>query len=484
MHATYRQARLLKDRSFDGQFLFAVRTTGIFCRPSCPSPRANEENVVYFHHLYEALAEGYRPCFRCRPELVLAQVHTDVAGAQRVQMALEKIQAGFLNRHSVNALADVVCVSQRQLRTLFEQHVGLSPVRVANYHRALFARSMVMHSTRLLTDIAFASGFGSVRQFNSVFKRLFGQSPSQARQTSANRLNMEHNSQLLTYTPPFNFTVLLDFLRSRAIAGVEHVSDDTYSRSFQVQGVRGFLMVRDCPEQSALRLHIQCDDIRCYMAIHQRVRRMFDLDANLEVIRQRFESEPLLRNGLQHGDVPRLPVAFDAYEFSIRAILGQQVSVKAANTLAARLVRKADVQTGHDFPEALTHYFPTVEALAETELNDIGLTSTRQATIRSVLEALQQGTVRLDSGQPFDEFSDAFSAIRGIGDWTVNYVAMRGMGMKDCFPAADLGIIKALNAHGAPGSGKLTLKQIKQRADDWRPYRSYAALCLWNQSAD
>lgn len=486
MQESYRQARLLKDSGFDGQFLFAVRTTGIFCRPSCPAPAAREDNVVYFHHVYEALAAGYRPCFRCRPELVLEPVYTAVAGARRVQMALEKIQAGFLNQHSVTELAEAVSVSERQLRKLFEAHLGLPPVRVANYHKALFARKMVMHSRRSMTDIAFAAGFGSVRQFNSVFQQLFAQSPSQARQMLASALPMEHNTQLLKYRQPFDFDRALDFLDSRAIAGVEQVSDNAYWRSFRLpvaadQMATGYLVVRDCPAQSALSLTIHCDDVRCYMPLYQKVRRMFDLDADLDQITRRFEQEPLLQQGFHKGRVPSLPVAFDAYEFAIRAILGQQVSVKAANTLAARLVQKTALATPEDFPAALPYFFPPPELLQAADLSDIGLTATRQATIHGVLTALQQGDVRFETGQAFDDFHRAFIAIKGIGDWTVNYVAMRGLGMKDCFPAADLGIIKALQAQCQSESGKLTHKQIVQLAEPWRPYRSYAALCLWNQ---
>ncbi len=491
----WRQARLSKDAGFDGQFLFAVRTTGIFCRPSCPAPTALENNVEYFQRVYEALEHGYRPCFRCRPDLGPEDHVAQAGGGQRVQAALENIQAGFLNGHSVDELAVAVNTSPRQLRKLFDQHLGSPPVRIASYHKALFARRMVVYSHRSMTDIAFASGFGSVRQFNSVFRQLFGQSPTEARQILSSTLPMEQkeqNTQLLKYQSPFHFDVLLAFLKSRAIAGVEHVSEDAYWRSFrvpigradgQVQWASGYLVVRDCPEQSALGLSIHCDDVRCIMPVTQRVRRMFDLDANLDVIRQRFEQEPLLANGLQQDkSVPRLPVAFDAYEFAIRAILGQQVSVKAANTLAARLVQKAAVATTGDFPETLPHFFPAPETLLATDLSDIGLTSTRQNTIRSVLEALISGSVRFDIGQVFDEFHREFSSIKGIGDWTVNYVAIRGMGMKDCFPAADLGIIKALSAQ-QPDSGKLTTRQIQRLAEDWRPYRSYAALCLWNQSS-
>ncbi|WP_146066316.1 DNA-3-methyladenine glycosylase family protein [Candidatus Venteria ishoeyi] len=283
---------------------------------------------------------------------------------------------------------------------------------------------------------------------------------------------------LLNYTPPFNFRALLNFMRLRAITGVEQVTENSYARSFCIQQATGFFMVKNCPEHSALSLHIDTDDIRCHMAIHQRVRKMFDLDSQMSVIKTLLAEDAILKPGLEQGEVPRLPVAFDSLEFTLRAILGQQVSLKAARTLANRLVQTANLRTPAEFPDGLSYFFPDLNTLLSLPLTDIGLSKIRQATIQAVLQAVAQGRISLDANQSFEQFYEDFSRIKGIGDWTVNYVAMRGLGMKDCFPASDLGIVKVLSAIQGE---VLKAKQIRQLAEHWRPYRAYAALCLWNQ---
>ncbi|OQY45808.1 MAG: hypothetical protein B6240_08185, partial [Desulfobacteraceae bacterium 4572_87] len=245
------------------------------------------------------------------------------------------------------------------------------------------------------------------------------------------------------------------------MAGVEVVTETGYSRTFRAKNATGFFTVTDSPNQSALELRIACDDTRCITEISNRVRKMFDLDTDFSLINE--------------GHVPRLPVAFDPFEFVIRAILGQQISVQAATTLASRVAVKADLKSDGGYPSGLDYFFPNPNELLDLDLDGLGIPRTKQATLKTVTQAILDQRVKLTSSQPFETFSKDFSALKGIGEWTVHYVAMRGLGMVDSFPVTDLGVIKALTEKGRAPSKK----EITEMAEQWRPYRAYAALCLW-----
>ncbi|MDD9302641.1 MAG: DNA-3-methyladenine glycosylase 2 family protein [Desulfobacter sp.] len=476
MKNEYKIARITKDKNFDGKFFFGVKTTGIFCRPSCPSPTAKEENVVYFKDMFEALDQHFRPCFRCRPDIVLDYYNGNASGTLMVQTALKMIYDGYLNAHSVTGLAKELGVSDRHLRKLFLENLGVPPVKIARYHRALFAKKLLMFSDRPVTDIAFASGFGSIRQFNQVFKQTFGIAPSAVKKE--NGRSQEGNlTLLLPYTPPLNFFQMIEFIKIRSIKGVEVVDDQSYARTFRTKQSKGYFIVRDNPVKSALELSIFCDDIQCYMEIYNRVRRMFDLNTDFFPINQKFKEDEHLSKGMSGSHVPRLPIDFNSFEFCVRAVLGQQISIQAASTLAFRIAKKASGVTTKEFPPGLDYFFPGPQEVANTSLGGMGITRARQVTIAKIAQGLLDKTLSLNPNQPFEAFQKQFSAIRGIGEWTVNYVAMRALGMVDSFPATDLGIIKALEKSGRrPGK-----KEILQQAEAWRPYRAYAALCLWHQ---
>lgn len=476
MKEEYKTARINKDKNFDGKIFFGVKTTGIFCRPSCPAPVAKEENVVYFHDVFEALDQFYRPCMRCRPDILLDYYNGNASGSLTVQTALKMIYDGYLNFHSVTNLAGELEVSDRHLRKLFIENLGVPPVKIARYHRAMFAKKLLMFSQQSVTDIAFASGFGSIRQFNQVFKEIFGMTPSAVKKESTAPGGID-TTLLVSYNRPFNFSQIIEFMKIRAIKGVEIIDESSYARTFRTKRSKGYFIVRDNPGKSALELSILCDDIQCYMEIYNRVRRMFDLNTDFTRINEQFKSDYHLSRGMKDGHVPRLPVAFDCFEFCVRAVLGQQISVPAASTLASRIAEKAALKTGNGFPPGLDYYFPGPVAVAETSLEGIGITVGRQATIANIARGIMDKTFSLNPNQSFENFQKEFSALKGIGEWTVNYVAMRGLGMVDSFPATDLGIIKALEKNGKrPGR-----KEILKMAEKWRPYRAYAALCLWNQ---
>lgn len=476
MTEEYKTARINKDKNFDGKFFFGVKTTGIFCRPSCPAPVAKEANVVYFQDMFEALDQLFRPCMRCRPDIHLDYYNGNAPGTLTVQTALKMIYDGYLNFHAVTDLAGELGVSDRHLRKLFIENIGVTPVKIARYHRAMFAKKLLMFSQQSVTDIAFASGFGSIRQFNQVFKEIFGIAPSAVKKENPAAAGAD-TTLLVPYNRPFYFSQIIEFMKIRAIRGVEVIDKISYARTFQTKRAKGYFIVRDNPGKAALELSILCDDIQCYMEIYNRVRRMFDLNTDFTRINDQFKADSHLFRGMKGGHVPRLPIAFDSFEFCVRAVLGQQISVQAASTLASRIAEKAALKTEKGFPPGLDYFFPGPGDVAETRLGGIGITGARQVTIVNIARGIMDKAFALDSNQSFGDFQKEFSALKGIGEWTVNYVAMRGLGMVDSFPATDLGIIKALEKNGKrPGR-----KEILKMAEKWRPYRAYAALCLWNQ---
>jgi AraC family transcriptional regulator, regulatory protein of adaptative response / DNA-3-methyladenine glycosylase II len=289
-------------------------------------------------------------------------------------------------------------------------------------------------------------------------------------------INKDKHFNRLRYKKPFNFKQVLSFLKRRAMAGVEVVTETGYSRTFRMKNTMGFFSVTDSPDQSALELRIACEDINCHMEIHNRVRKVFDLDTDFTLINERCAKDEHLSKGMVEGHVPRLPAAFDPFEFVIRAILGQQISVQAATTLASRVAAKADLKSDGGYPSGLDYFFPNPTEFRHLDLDGLGIPRTKQATLKTVTQAILDERVKLTTHQRFETFRENFLSLKGIGEWTVHYVAMRGLGMVDSFPAGDLGVIKALTNHGKAPSKK----EITEMAEKWRPYRAYAALCLWN----
>ncbi len=289
-------------------------------------------------------------------------------------------------------------------------------------------------------------------------------------------ISEDNHFDRLKYIKPFNFNQVLSFMKRRAMAGVEVVTETGYSRTFRIENATGLFTVTDNPEQSALELRIACDDIGCHMDIINRVRKMFDLDTDFSLINERCAKDEHLLKGMVEGHVPRLPAAFDPLEFVVRAILGQQISVQAATTLASRVAIKADLKSDGGYLSGLDYFFPNPMELLHLDLDGLGILRTKQATLKTVTQAILDERVKLTTPQPFETFRENFLALKGIGEWTVHYVAMRGLRMVDSFPASDLGVIKALTKDGRAPSKK----EIMEMAEQWQPYRAYAALCLWN----
>lgn len=478
-HDICERARLSRDSRFDGKFFTAVKTTGIFCRCICPAPLAKRENVLYFETAAQALEAGFRPCLRCRPEA--APGSSDWRGSSDlVKRAFGMIRQGFLNESSIEDLAEKLGISTRHLRRLFNDNIGIPPVRIAMYHKVMFAKKLLFETDLNITHIAMASGFGSIRQFNDAFNSTLGISPSRIRkEMDSNNVSLQSPLQLqLYYRPPFNWEEILTFMRPRIIPGVEYVWVDKYVRSFRLdENCHGWFEVRNNPEKNSLMLDISVNRPGKLMNIVQRVRDMFDLDMDPLPVEQVLSEDEYLGKIVSEYPGMRIPGTWDPFEFSIRAILGQQVSVKGASTLAGRIADQYGKEFCGEMPGGISRFFPEPGELKDADFSKIGLTEKRRETLAGFVKAVLDDQVSLDRGQDLDNFIRSFIRLKGIGNWTAHYVAMRALRMPDAFPHTDLGIKKALSRNGEiPGPS-----EILKIAERWRPWWAYGALYLWKK---
>lgn len=480
---TYIQARLSRDPRFDGQFYTGVMTTGIYCRPICPARPAKEENVRYFKSAEQAEHSGFQPCKRCKPEQACS-VNTD----NTVRQAIDFIS--YQPQLSVAELTDKLNIGERQLQRIFKHNLGISPLQFILQKRLRIARDLLMTTTLTITEVAAISGFNSLRTFNQQIKQQYKLPPSQVRHSSKEE-TFSGVSIKLYYEGELNWPLMLDFFRNRIILGVESVTDK-YQRTIAINdGTKtsyGWLEISN-PEiniandnlnkRNYLQLKIQLTDYSNLALIIEKSRMLFDLDCDLSVIKTHLSQDSTLKATLNNYSGLRLPGCWDIFEFSIRAILGQQISVAAATTLAARIAEKyADKELNNkiDLPEPLNLYFPSLQRLSQADFAHLGITNTRQQTLKTWVSFFAKNKTLFSQNQQADQFEKTLCTVKGIGPWTANYIAMRGLGLPDAFPAADLGIIKALS----DDEKRLTSKQILTQAEQWRPWRSYAAIYLWH----
>jgi AraC family transcriptional regulator of adaptative response / DNA-3-methyladenine glycosylase II len=390
------------------------------------------------------------------------------------------IRQGFLNENSVRDLAETLGISARHLSRLFRDNIGIPPVRIATYHKVMFARKLLFETDLNITHIALASGFGSIRQFNDAFHSTLGISPSRIRkEMDSNNISVQSPLKLrLYYRPPFNWEEILIFMRPRLIPGVEYVGMGRYMRSFRLEGnCHGWFEVKDNPEHNLLELNLSVNGLEKLMAIVQRVRNMFDLDLDPMAVEQILSGDERLKTLVSKYPGMRIPGAWDPFEFSIRAILGQQISVKGASTLAGRIAGQYGKECSGDLPGGITRFFPDPEELKDADFSKIGLTEKRRETLAGFVKAVLDEHVSLDRGQDIHSFIRSFTCLKGIGNWTAHYVAMRALRMPDAFPHTDLGIKKALSRNGKfPGPS-----EVLKIAERWRPWRAYGALYLWKK---
>jgi AraC family transcriptional regulator of adaptative response / DNA-3-methyladenine glycosylase II len=452
-----------RDSRFDGVFFVGVRTTGIYCRPICPARTPRRDRCEFFPT--PALAEhaGFRACFRCRPELAPGNAPVDAVDTL-VTTATQRIAEGALNDASLDDLAAELGVSARHLRRSLEAKLGVSPVELAQSRRLALAKQLLQDTGLPLTEIAFAAGFGSVRRFNALFAERMGSAPSvlrRAHSSDASGLTLR-----LDYRAPYDWDHLLAFLRARAIPGVEVVTT-TYRRVVHLDGHVGEIEI--AREPNALSLSVAPTLLPVLMPLVARVRRLLDLDARPDLIADVLRRDRTLARLVSKRPGLRVPGAVDPFEASVRALLGQQVSVAAATTLAGRFAAQLGAKHG------AMYRFPTpreVVGAGPARIARIGMPKTRAAAIHRFAQAVTTHEIRLDTASDLDAFVAQLVALPGIGPWTAHYLAMRALHVPDAFPASDLGVQKALG-HTGP-------RAAEARAEAWRPFRAYAVMHLWS----
>jgi AraC family transcriptional regulator of adaptative response / DNA-3-methyladenine glycosylase II len=449
-----------RDPRFDGRFFVGVSTTGIYCRPICTARTPRRDRCSFHANAATAEKAGFRACFRCRPEL--APGHASVDAVPRlVAGALARIDEGYLDQVSVDTLARELGVSGRHLRRVFEVELGVSPIELAQTRRLARAKQLLHDSELSLTTIAYASGFRSLRRFNTSVLERFGRPPSELRRVRATRGATGHVSLRLDYRAPLDFDELLGFLRVRALPGVEVVEDALYRRRIGDAELRVW---RD-PARASLRLELDVALAPMLARIVAAVRRLFDLDAEPLAIEQVLRRDRLLAPLLRRRPGLRVPGSFDPFETALRAVLGQQVSVAAATTLAGRL---------------LAHFggVPSPRALADSPAESIaalGLPLARARALVGLADAWDRGAIACAPGCDVEQLHAAVVAIPGLGAWTAEYLAMRALHFPDVLPAGDLALRKAL--------GGSSPAEVRERARAWRPWRAYAAVHLWTALA-
>lgn len=465
------RARRARDARFDGRFFVGVVTTRIYCRPICPVAAPKPANVRYFPSAAAAAAAGFRPCLRCRPE---ASPGTPawLGSSTTVSRALKLIADGVLDSGSVDSLAERLGMGGRHLRRLFRQHLGATPVAVAHTRRVHLAKKLIDETALRLTQVAFSAGFKSIRRFNATFQALYGRSPGELRRIRGQREDLGASDEFhfrLAFRPPYDWSSMMAFLKSRATPGVESVTPGRYRRTISLDGQSGCLDIRPLPGEFSLSVRVRFQNPRALARILERVRRMFDLGADPAEIARHLSRDPLLARRVSLRPGLRVPGAWEGFELAVRAVLGQQVTVQGASTLAGRLAELFGKRSEHGLE------FPTAEALAEADLRLIGLPEARAQTLRALARAVCLRTISFDPICDLKSFLTEFTAVRGVGEWTAQYVAMRALGEPDAFPANDLGLLRAVSGE----EGHTTAKELAKRADSWRPWRSYAAMHLW-----
>lgn len=488
----YYRAVLARDNRFDGKFFVGVKTTGIYCRPICPA-RPKRENVTFFATALAAEKAGYRPCLRCRPESA-PRSPAWIGTSAVVRRALRMISAQPQCHLDEDTFAEQFGLSARHLRRLFDDEVGQTPKRIADSIRLDFARKLIVETQLPITEIALASGFRSLRRFNSAMKDRFRRPPSEIRKHQNERRHQRRPAGTdmpiasatpgilltLAYRPPLDWDALLQFYRTHGIPGIESVSANSYTRTFQIDGATGMFEATNESDRSRIRLRIITDDTRCLFQVAQRVRLMFDLDADPVIIANAFARCPILSRLVQRHPGLRIARGWDPFETAVGTILGQLVSTLHARQLAGQMAREygAPFRTthprttsGHSLNDADWYHFPIPQRLAAARLSRVGTTRTKKQAIRAFSQLVAQGDLSFAAEQDLTEFRERLLQIHGIGPWTAEYIALRAMGDTDAFPADDL-VLR-----------QMVRQNPEMDLDSVRPWRGYAAIHLWHEFA-
>jgi AraC family transcriptional regulator of adaptative response / DNA-3-methyladenine glycosylase II len=463
-----------RDARFDGRFIVAVATTRIYCRPSCPATTPHRKNVRFYPSAAAAQQAGFRACRRCRPDAAPGSPEWNVR-SDAVARAMRMIADGVVDRAGVHGLARHLGYSERHLTRLITEELGAGPLAIARAQRAQTARTLLETTDLKITDVAFAAGFASVRQFNDTVRDVFAATPSELRRGARTKAPPEPGriSLRLPYRTPFPASATFGFLGARTIGGIEAFDSAKYARTLRLP--RGVAIATVTPSNGHLAVGLELDDVADLSVAVARLRQIFDLDADPAASDGWLRRDPALRALIRRGPGRRVPGSADATELVVRAVLGQQISVAGARTLAGRLV----AALGTPIPgrvDHLTHVFPTAAEIAASPLDMVGIPASRRTTLQRVCTAIADGSLVLDAGADRDETRNRLQMIKGIGPWTANYVAMRALHDPDAFLPTDLGVRHAANTLGLPNDPR----GIEQHAEQWRPWRAYALQYLWS----
>jgi len=458
------------DSRFDGRFFVGVSSTGIYCRPICTVKTPKPENCTFFPSAAAAESRGYRPCLRCRPELAPGNASVD-ASHRIAQRAASLIEDGVLSEASIDAIASRLGVTGRHLRRVFHDQFGVSPVEFAQTQRLLLAKRLLTDTAAPVTEVAFAAGFGSLRRFHTLFKTRYRLSPNQLRKRPPLTDFPDLLSFELSFRPPYDWAAMFDFLAARGIGGVEMIESSTYRRTVRlIRGETayiGWIEVAPVKRKPALRVALSASLLKVIPAVLSRVKHLMDLSSHPAEIADALGALARANPGL------RVPGAFDGFEIAVRAILGQQVSVAGARTMAGRFAAAFGSVVESPFA-SLTRLFPSAEEVASLNVSDIaslGVIASRARSILELARAVTQGNLVLEPGVDVVQTLAKLRALSGVGEWSAQYIAMRALAWPDAFPHTDLGVMKAL--------GERDAKRVLAAGEAWRPWRAYAAMHLW-----
>jgi AraC family transcriptional regulator of adaptative response / DNA-3-methyladenine glycosylase II len=467
---SYYQALKTRDLRFDGRFFVGVSSTRIYCRPVCAVKTPKVQNCSFFPSAAAAESAGYRPCLRCRPELAPGNSCID-SGSRLAQRAASMIEDGLLNGGSVEILATRLGITDRHLRRVLRSEFGVSPVELAQTHRLLMAKRLLTDTALPVIEVAMASGFQSLRRFNALFRRRYRMSPSDLRRRIEERDRADGLIFDLSYRPPLDWTSIISFLGHRSIAGVEQTERGIYRRTVRLRHggklFTGWICAEPVAHKPVLRLTASASLVKCLPAVLAKTKHLFDLSCNPTEIGMVLGSLAADHPGL------RVPGAFDGFELAVRAILGQQITVQAARTLAGRFAAAFGDPVETPFPD-LKYLFPhhdRIAALRPSEIVSVGVTGSRAKSIVALARAVASDDLLLEPGGDIQSTLTRLRNLPGIGDWTAQYIMMRALSWPDAFPHTDYGVKKALRI--SRDSEALAL------AESWRPWRAYAALHLW-----
>jgi AraC family transcriptional regulator of adaptative response / DNA-3-methyladenine glycosylase II len=476
------KALAARDPRFDGVFFVGVTSTGIYCRPICPVKTPKLANCRFFATAQETEQAGFRPCLRCRPELAPGSAPVD--DSQRIaQLIVQRLEEGKLDEGAgLEAIADQFELSSRQIRRIVQKELGVPPIQLLLTRRLLLAKQLLTETALPITEVAFASGFSSLRRFNDAFSSRYRMPPTRLRKKATEGIESIGQSTTstlqLSYRPPYDFTGILAFLAARALIGVEWVTSDAYARTVALGNARGWIRVTQSKTKHALMVEFTHTLTPALPALLSRVRALFDLNAQPDMISKHLARDARLAPAVKRNPGMRVPGAFNGFEMGLRAILGQQVTVKAATTIACRFVEAFGEPIVTPFAELhrLTPAAPRIAHAAVDDIARLGIVAARARSMIALAAAQASADLCLEGGTHHnpDEFVDRLTALPGIGPWTAQYIAMRALRWPDAFPKEDVAVRNSL--------GGVTAKEAEALSQSWRPWRSYAVMHVWGMA--